>query len=119
MASLRITILVDTTRNLTDGKHGYHWDSFSRAKTHRKNPSICIRSISSTFFTFDKGETSKSNFEKYINVHKTAHRMLQDCNFNNGSGLHNATKIQDLKSGIRPEAAPLYNYQVNENIAST
>jgi len=72
--------------------------------------------LSSTFY---KGETSKFNFEKYINVHKTAHRMLQDYNFNNGSGLDNSTKIQHCKSGIRPEAAPLYNYQVNENIAST
>ena len=30
--------------------------------------------------------------------------MLQDCNFNNGSGLDDATKIQHFKSGIRPEA---------------
>jgi len=54
--------------------------------------------------TFYKGETSKFDFEKYINVHKTAHRMLQDCDFNNGSGLDDATKIQHFKSGIRPEA---------------
>jgi len=30
--------------------------------------------------------------------------MLQDCNFNNGLGLDDATKIQHFKSGIRPEA---------------
>ena len=54
--------------------------------------------------TFYKGETSKFDFEKYINVHKTANRMLQICNFNSGSGLDDATKIQHFKSGIRPEA---------------
>ena len=48
--------------------------------------------------TLYKGETSKLNFEKYINVHKTADRMLQDCNFNNGLGLDDATKIQHFKS---------------------
>ena len=51
--------------------------------------------------TFYKGETSKFDFEKYINVHKTAHKMLQDCNFNNGSDLDDATKIQHFMSGIR------------------
>jgi len=30
--------------------------------------------------------------------------MLQDCTFNNGLGLDDATKIQHFKSGIRPEA---------------
>ena len=54
--------------------------------------------------TFYKGETSKFNFEKYINAHKTAHKIFKDCNFINGSGLDDATKIQYFKSGIRPEA---------------
>ena len=55
--------------------------------------------------TFYKGETSKFNFEKYINAQKTAHKISEDCNFNNGSSLDDATKIQHFKSGIWPEAS--------------
>ena len=55
--------------------------------------------------TFYKGETARFNFEKYISVHKEAHKMLEDCNYNNGRGMDDATKVQHFKTGIKADAA--------------
>jgi hypothetical protein len=54
--------------------------------------------------TFYKGETSRFNFEKYVNIHKEAHKLLEDAGYNEGRGMDDATKIQHLKSNIRSEA---------------
>ena len=37
------------------------------------------RAFSKLNNTFYKGETNRYNFEKYINTHKEAHKMLQDA----------------------------------------
>ena len=54
--------------------------------------------------TFYRGETNRFSFEKYVNIHKTAHKMLLDANFGNGNGLDNETKIQYFRAGIKSEA---------------
>lgn len=54
--------------------------------------------------TFYKGESHRFSFEKYIEVHKTAHKMLEDCGYNNNNGMDDATKIQHFKSGIKQDA---------------
>jgi hypothetical protein len=54
--------------------------------------------------TFYRGETNRYTFEKYINSHKAAHKMLQDANFNNGNGMDNAMKVQYFRQGIKSEA---------------
>ena len=54
--------------------------------------------------TFYRGETGRFTFEKYVNIHKSAHKMLQDAQYNNGSGLDNETKVQYFRNGIKYEA---------------
>lgn len=54
--------------------------------------------------TFYKGETARYSFEKYIASHKEAHKMLEDCNYNGGRGMDDATKIQHFKTGIKVDA---------------
>jgi hypothetical protein len=54
--------------------------------------------------TFYKGETNRFSFEKYVNIHKEAHKLLEDAGYNNGRGMDDATKIQHLKANIRSEA---------------
>ena len=54
--------------------------------------------------TFYRGETNRYNFEKYVNSHKQAHKMLQDAQFNNGAGMDNAMKVQYFRQGIKSEA---------------
>jgi hypothetical protein len=56
--------------------------------------------LSSAFY---KGETNHFSFEKYIQIHKEAHKMLEDVEFGN-CGMDNATKIQHFKQGIKAEA---------------
>ena len=55
--------------------------------------------------TFYKGETARFNFEKYVATHKQAHKMLEDCNYNDGGGMDDATKVQHFKTGIKADAA--------------
>ena len=50
---------------------------------------------------FYRGETGRLTFEKYVNIHKSAHKMLQDAQYNNGSGLDNETKVQYFCNGIK------------------
>ena len=54
--------------------------------------------------TFYKGETARFNMEKYIAIHKNAHKMLEDAGYNGGMGMDEATKIQHFKSGIKSDA---------------
>ena len=54
--------------------------------------------------TFYKGESNRFNFEKYVQVHKEAHKMLEDCGYNDGRGMDDATKIQHFKTGIKQDA---------------
>ena len=53
--------------------------------------------------TFYRGETGRFTFEKYVNIHKSAHKMLQDAQYNSGSGLDNETKVQYFRNGIKYE----------------
>lgn len=53
--------------------------------------------------TFYRGQTRTFTFEKYINIHKAAHRMLEDAGYNGGQGLDNETKVQFFKNGIKAE----------------
>ena len=50
------------------------------------------------------GEKKTFNFEKYIGIHKSAHRKLIDAEYNGGRGLDEETKIQHFKLGIKAEA---------------
>lgn len=54
--------------------------------------------------TWYKGETNKFNFEKYTNIHKSAHKMLEDAGYNGGTGMDDSTKTQHFKSGIKSDA---------------
>ena len=54
--------------------------------------------------TFYRGETNRYTFEKYVNSHKSAHKMLQDAQFNNGNGMDNSMKVQYFRQGIKSEA---------------
>ena len=54
--------------------------------------------------TFYRGDTNRFTFEKYVNIHKTAHKMLEDCGYNGDLGMDDATKIQHFKSGIKQDA---------------
>ena len=58
--------------------------------------------------TFSKGETARFDFEKYVNIHKKAHRMLQEAKYNSGKGMDDATKVQHLKTGIKVDAGIEY-----------
>ena len=51
-----------------------------------------------------KGNSSRHNFESYINRHIKAHKLLLEAGYNEGEGMDNSTKIQHLKGGIRLEA---------------
>jgi hypothetical protein len=54
--------------------------------------------------TFYRGETARFTFEKFVNVHKQCHKMLQDAQYNNGLGMDNETKVQYFRNGIKVEA---------------
>lgn len=54
--------------------------------------------------TFYRGETNRFDFEKYVNIHKSCHKMLEDANFNGGTGLDYESKITYFRNGIKPEA---------------
>ena len=66
-----------------------------------RNRETAFTTLSNTFY---KGETTRFNFEKYIEIHKSAHKMLEDCGYNGGTGMDDATKIQHFKSGIKQDA---------------
>ena len=51
-----------------------------------------------------RGETKSFGWEKYVQIHKESHKKLIDAGYNNGLGMDEETKVQHLKSNIRPEA---------------
>lgn len=58
--------------------------------------------------TFYRGDNARFTFEKYISVHKEAHKMLEDSDYNNGARLDNATKCHHFVSGIKEQAGLEY-----------
>ena len=54
--------------------------------------------------TFYRGKTMRFSFEKYVNIHKEAHKMLLDAGFNGGAGLDQESKITYFRNGIKPDA---------------
>ena len=66
--------------------------------------------------TFYRGETNRFNFEKYVSIHKYCHKMLEDAQFNNGSGLDDESKMTYFRNGIQSVAdldIPLSNSRTN------
>ena len=51
-----------------------------------------------------RGECKSFGWEKYVQIHKEAHKKLVDAGYNNGKGMDEETKVQHLKSNIRAEA---------------
>ena len=58
--------------------------------------------------TFYRGDSIRFSFEKYISVHKQAHKMLEDANYNNGMGLDDSTKCHHFIAGIKEQAGLEY-----------
>ena len=95
-----------------------HISTFSRGKNGRQAYMTLLayyegedfkeRSVERAFSTMDscayRGEKARFSWEKYVNIHLTAHKDLAKSNYNAGAGLDEATKIQHLKRGIKPEA---------------
>ena len=51
-----------------------------------------------------RGEKPAFGWEKYVNIHTDAHRLLIQAEYNNGAGLDEDTKIQHLKNNIKADA---------------
>ena len=59
--------------------------SFYEAKDFKqRNLEAAFDKLKNPFY---KGENARFNFEKYVDIQKTAHKHLQDASVNNGSGL--------------------------------
>lgn len=99
-------------------KPGYnHINSFANAK-NRRAAWIALKTfyegedfqqrLRETAFlklqtTFYRGETNRFDFEKYVNIHKASHKMLEDANFNGGAGLDYESKITYFRNGIKSD----------------
>ena len=75
-----------------------HYEGDSFKDTYRE------RAFTQLQKTFYQGEKAQFNFEKYIHVHREAHRWLEEVGHNNGLGLDDSSKIQYFKQGIKPNA---------------
>ena len=53
---------------------------------------------------FYRGETRVFGWEKYVNIHTEAHRLLKQALYANGAGMDEDTKIQHLKNNIKADA---------------
>ena len=66
------------------------------------------RTIESAFnilnTTFYRGEMQRFNWEKYVNLHLLAHKLLERAKYANGNGMDEETKIQHLKNNIKADA---------------
>ena len=66
------------------------------------------RTIESAFnilnTTFYRGEVQRFNWEKYVNLHQSAHKLLERAKYANGNGMDEETKIQHLKNNIKADA---------------
>lgn len=82
-------------------QHGFLFVSTLKVNTTSKNlRETAFLKLQTTFY---RGQTRTFTFEKYTNIHKDAHRMLEDAGYNNGQGLDNETKVQFFKNGIKAE----------------
>ena len=54
--------------------------------------------------TFYRGDSIRFSFEKYVAVHKQAHKMLEDSQYNDGHGLDDSTKCHHFIAGIKEQA---------------
>ena len=54
--------------------------------------------------TFYKGDSQRFTFEKYVAVHKEAHKLLEDAGYNGGLGMDEATKCHHFVSNIKEQA---------------
>lgn len=90
----------NTSKN---GRQAWHTlCTYYQGEHYQKNlREIAFTKLQNTFY---RGETARFNFEKYVNIHKAAHKMLRDANFNDGAGLDNETRIQYFRNGIKGEA---------------
>ncbi len=53
---------------------------------------------------FYSGETSRFNFERYVEIHQEAHTKLLEAGYNGGRGMDEETKVQHFEEGIRSNA---------------
>ena len=90
--------------NIMNG-HGA-WETlcsfYQRVNFQERMRETAFAKLNSTFY---KGETNRFNFEKYVEVDKMAHTILEDCDYNDNTGMDDATKIHHFKSGIKQDAA--------------
>ena len=84
-------------RNAWNALKGY----FEGSQFHHRSMDRAFYTLTHTFYT---GEHTKFKFEKYVNKHKEAHKLLLDAEYNQGAGLDDATKIRHFEYGIKPEA---------------
>ena len=113
------TLLWNKLKNALLDKPGYnHISQFNSSKNGRKawfallifyQGENYLKNLKELAFsklqnTFYRGETNRFTFEKYVNIHKQSHKMLQDAQFADGAGLDNAMKIQYFRAGIKSEA---------------
>ena len=55
--------------------------------------------------TFYKGERDTFNFEKYVSIHKEAHRWLEEIEYGDqGTGMDTVSKVQFFIDGIKPKS---------------
>ena len=54
--------------------------------------------------TFYKGDSQRFTFEKYVAVHKEAHKLLEDSGYNNGAGMDESTKCHHFIANIKEQA---------------
>ena len=58
--------------------------------------------------TYYRGDNQRFNCKKYINVHKEAHKLLEDSWYNEGQGIDESTKCHHFISGIKEQAGLEY-----------
>ena len=101
-----INLGITISANSTTPNHGCNaWNAlivFYEGENYLKNlREIAFNKLQNTFYC---GETNRFTFENYINIHKQAHKMLQDAQFSDGAGLDNSMKVQYFRAGIKAEA---------------
>ena len=54
--------------------------------------------------TFYCGEMQRFNWEKCVNLHQSAHKLLERAKYANSNGMDEETKIEHLKNNIKADA---------------
>ena len=62
------------------------------------------------------GEKQNVNFEKYVNLHLTSHRKLEESGHNEGLGLTDDMKIQYFENFRKPDFLKFFPKQFKENL---